>query len=105
MAAIFTGRMRERHSLLPGREDWRSHLSRELEPKPGRIYASGVLAADRIYYVSREQGTYVVDAKPTFRQLAHNRIESDTSIFNATPAISRGQLFLRAIVSLLHREN
>ena len=67
-----------------------------LEPKPGRIYASGVLVGERIYYVSREGGTYVVEAKPKFRQLAHNRIESDASVFNATPAISRGQLFLRS---------
>jgi outer membrane protein assembly factor BamB len=67
-----------------------------LEPKSGRIYASGVLAGDRIYYVSRESGTYVVEAKPAFRLLAHNRLEGDTSVFNGTPAISRGQIFLRS---------
>jgi len=67
-----------------------------IEPKPGLIYASGVLVGDRIYYVSRENGSYVVEAKPAFRLLARNVIESDTSIFNGTPAISRGQLFLRS---------
>jgi outer membrane protein assembly factor BamB len=67
-----------------------------LDPRPGRIYASGVLAEGRIYYVSRESGTYVVAAEPRFRLLAHNRIENDESIFNATPAISRGQLLLRS---------
>jgi outer membrane protein assembly factor BamB len=67
-----------------------------LEPAAGRIYASGVLVGDRIYYVSRENGTYVVEAKPKFRLLAHNRIASDTSIANGTPAISRGQMFLRS---------
>lgn len=67
-----------------------------LQPTPGRLYASGVLVGDRIFYVSREKGTYVVQATPQFRQLAQNRIESDPSIFNGTPAISRGQLFLRS---------
>ncbi len=67
-----------------------------LRPEPGRIYASGVLVGERIYFVSRENGTYVVEASPECRQLAHNRIESDDSIFNATPAISHGQLFLRS---------
>lgn len=67
-----------------------------LQPAPGGLYASGVLVGGRIYYVSRERGTYVVEAKPQFRQLAHNRIESDTSLFNATPAVSRGRMFLRS---------
>jgi hypothetical protein len=67
-----------------------------LRPEPGRMYASGVLVGERIYFVSRENGTYVVEASPECRQLAHNRIESDTSIFNATPAICGGQLFLRS---------
>jgi outer membrane protein assembly factor BamB len=67
-----------------------------LEPEPGRIYASGVLAGGRIYYTSREKGTYVVAAKPKFELLAHNVIETDESVFNGTPAVSRGQLFLRS---------
>ena len=67
-----------------------------LEPPPGRIYSSGVLAAGRIYYTSRENGTYVVAAAPKFELLAHNVIDTDRSIFNGTPAISRGQLFLRS---------
>jgi outer membrane protein assembly factor BamB len=67
-----------------------------LEPTPGRLYASGVLAAGRIYYTSREEGTYVVAASPEFKQLAHNRIENDESIFNATPAVSGGRLILRS---------
>ncbi len=67
-----------------------------LTPAPGLIYASGVLAEGRIYYPSREKGTYVVSAKPKFELLARNVIESDTSVFNGTPAISEGQLFLRS---------
>jgi outer membrane protein assembly factor BamB len=67
-----------------------------LEPAAGRIYASGVTADGRIYYVSREAGAYVVAAVPKFELLAHNRIENDDSVFNATPAISQGRLFLRS---------
>lgn len=67
-----------------------------LQPRPERIYASGVIADGKLYYVSRESGTYVLAAKPQFELLAHNVIESDDSIFNATPAISRGQLLLRS---------
>ena len=67
-----------------------------ISPRPGRIYASGVLADGRIYYVSREEGTFVIDAAPRYRLLAHNQMETDKSIFNATPAISRGQLLLRS---------
>lgn len=67
-----------------------------LQPEAGRIYASGVMAGGRIYYVSREEGAYVVAAGPKFEQLAHNQIAGDTSIFNATPAISQGWLFVRS---------
>jgi outer membrane protein assembly factor BamB len=67
-----------------------------LQPSPGRIYASGVLAEGRIYYPTREKGTYVVAAKPKFELLVRNVIEGDDSIFNGTPAISGGHLFLRS---------
>lgn len=67
-----------------------------LAPASGRIYASGVLAEGRIYYVSREKGTYVVAAKPTFQLLAHNTFADDTSVFNATPAIEDGRIYLRS---------
>lgn len=67
-----------------------------IEPRPGKIYASGVLADGKIYYVSRENGTYIVAAGPEYRLLAHNRIASDRSAFNATPAISGNRLLLRS---------
>jgi outer membrane protein assembly factor BamB len=67
-----------------------------LEPRPGRVYASGVCADGKIYYVSRENGAYVLAAQPRFELLAHNQIASDTSVFNATPAISQGKILLRS---------
>lgn len=60
------------------------------------FYASVVAADNRLYAVSRRNGTFVISAKPQFEQLAHNQFESDDSDFNACPAISNGQLFLRS---------
>jgi outer membrane protein assembly factor BamB len=67
-----------------------------IEPRPDRIYASPIVAGGKIYYVSRDKGTYVVAAKPEYQLLAHNVIDDDTSIFNASPAVSHGMLLLRS---------
>jgi outer membrane protein assembly factor BamB len=37
-----------------------------------------------------------VAARPRFELLAHNRIEGDRSVFNGSPAVSGGRLFLRS---------
>jgi outer membrane protein assembly factor BamB len=74
-----------------GRSVYRERLGRG-----GDCYASPVLAAGRIYYVTRDRGTYVVATKPQFELLAHNTIEDDTSAFNGSPAVSGGRLFLRS---------
>ncbi len=66
-----------------------------LAPNPGRIYASPVSADGKLYYVSREGGAYVVEAKPEFKLLAHNTL-GDTSVFNASPVVHDGQLLLRS---------
>jgi len=66
---------------------------------PGRgkvVYASVNRVHDKLYAVSRWGGTYVIAAKPKYELLAQNKIESDASDFNASPAISNGQLFLRS---------
>ena len=67
-----------------------------LQGASGENYASPILADGKIYYVSRESGTYVVDAAPKFKLLAHNTMEQDKSVFNGTPAVSGSQLFLRS---------
>ncbi|QDU27445.1 outer membrane biogenesis protein BamB [Anatilimnocola aggregata] len=66
-----------------------------LEPRPDLIYASGLLAGDKIYYVSRNNGVYVVAAKPQFELVAHNR-SLDSSVFNASPVAVDGKLLLRS---------
>jgi len=60
------------------------------------VYASPVMTNGKLYVVSRRNGTYVLPAEPRFEQIAQNRFLSDESDFNGTPAISRGQMFLRS---------
>ena len=60
------------------------------------VYASPVLVNGRIYCVTRKRGTYVFAAQPAFKQLANNRFANDESDFNASPAISDGQIFIRS---------
>jgi outer membrane protein assembly factor BamB len=69
--------------------------SERLKPPAAQIWASPVLADGKLYYVSKQNGTYIVAAQPKFRQLAHNVIDGDTSRSNASLAVSDGQLFLR----------
>ena len=61
-----------------------------------RVYASCVVANKKSYLVSRDKGTFVLAAKPEFEQLAQNRIASDNSDFQGSPAISGDRLFLRS---------
>jgi outer membrane protein assembly factor BamB len=61
----------------------------------GGVYASVTIADGKIYVVSQNDGTFVLAAGPKFEQLAHNKL-SDNSTFNGSPAVSRGQLFLRS---------
>lgn len=65
-------------------------------PGAERIYASGVIADKKLYYVSRENGAFVLAASPKYQLLAHNVIETDKSVFNATPAIRGKHLLLRS---------
>ena len=60
------------------------------------VYASPVIADGKIYVPSRWDGVLVLAAKPEYRVLAQNRFPTDESDFNATPAISNSQLFLRS---------
>ncbi|MEQ1826618.1 MAG: PQQ-binding-like beta-propeller repeat protein [Pirellula sp.] len=59
------------------------------------VYASPVVANGRIYVQTRWDGVLVLSAKPEFQVLAQNKTNDDSG-FNATPAISDGQIFLRS---------
>jgi outer membrane protein assembly factor BamB len=63
--------------------------------RAGQVYASALLAGDRIYYLTRDGKTFVVAAKPTFEELAVNDLR-DGSIFNATFAVDGSKLLVRS---------
>jgi outer membrane protein assembly factor BamB len=68
----------------------------EIEGGGRPVYASPVIANGMIYVPTRWNGVLVLPAKPKYEVLAQNRFVSDESDFNATPAISNGELFLRS---------
>lgn len=59
------------------------------------FYASPVLIGDKIYAVSRRNGTFVIAAKPTFEKLA-TIPPLDDSQFHATPAVVGQKMLLRS---------
>lgn len=61
---------------------------RERLPTAGSTYASLVAADGKLYAVSRRKGAFVLAAGPKFERLAHNKLESDDSDFNASPAVA-----------------
>jgi outer membrane protein assembly factor BamB len=77
-------------------DDGTTVYNQGFKPGAGYFYASALLADGKIYYVSREKGTFVVEAAPKFKLLAHNTIEGDASIFNGSPAVTASRLLLRS---------
>jgi outer membrane protein assembly factor BamB len=67
-----------------------------LEPSPGQIYASPVLAGGRIYYTGRGGRTVVIAAKPKFERLADSTLEGGRGAFNSSPASAGNRLLLRS---------
>jgi len=74
-----------------GKEVYRERL-----PEAGNTYASVVAADGKLYAVTRRNGTFVLPAEPTFKVLAHNRLKSDSTDFNASPAVAGAGLLLRS---------
>jgi|LakMenEpi03Aug12_release.lakeMendotaPanAssembly.Ray.scaffolds.fasta_scaffold00309_26 hypothetical protein len=62
----------------------------------GQDYGSPILADGKIYFVTRNGDMYVLKATDKLESLAVNRVTSDTEDFSATPAISKGELFVRS---------
>ena len=77
-----------------GREAYRERL--QSSGRVPQFYASPVMVDGKIISVSRNAGTFVLEAKPKFKQLAQNTFASDRSVFNASPAVSNSRLFLRS---------
>jgi outer membrane protein assembly factor BamB len=73
--------------------------NRKVEGLKGRrqmsFYASVVRVGDKIFAVSRREGTFVFEANREMKQIGHNDL-GDASDFNATPAIAKDALYLRS---------
>ena len=63
------------------------------------VYSSPVKAGNHIYVVTRRSGTFVFEATPEMKQVVRNPALDDSD-FNATPAISKGRMFIRSNKSL-----
>ena len=62
----------------------------------GTDYGSPVIADGKIYFVARNGDAFVLDAGKEFKQLAVNRVTTESEDFSATPAVSGGEIFIRS---------
>lgn len=60
------------------------------------FYASPVLVGDKLFCVSRKNGTFVLSAGPEYKKLAVNVFASDKTQFNGTPAVVGKRLLMRS---------
>lgn len=65
-------------------------------PTKTRLYASIVMADQKLYITTRDNGVVVLKAAPEYVELAQNEIETDEGLFNASPAVSEGSIYLRS---------
>lgn len=63
-------------------------------------YASAVVAGDKLYYPRASGDIFVVQVGDDMRQVGINRLTADKDVFNGSPAISKGDLFLRSSKTL-----
>ena len=77
-----------------GKEAYRERL--QSSGRTPQFYASPVVVDGKIISISRNAGAFVLEAKPKFKQLAQNVFTGDRSVFNGSPAVSSGRLFLRS---------
>lgn len=66
----------------------------------GSVYASITAGDGKLYVTTRRNGTFVIAAKPKFEVLGRNTLSSDSTDFNASPAVSGGRVYLRSNRSL-----
>ncbi|MCB9868526.1 MAG: PQQ-binding-like beta-propeller repeat protein [Planctomycetes bacterium] len=75
--------------------DGKTLVTGRLEGRTGKVYASPLIAAGRMYVVSRKRGTFVYSADEKLRLLHRNELD-DESVFNGSPAVDGPRLFLRS---------
>lgn len=69
---------------------------RERARAPGGVYASMLAAGGHLFAVTRRDGTIVLPAVPTFEVVGQNAFSPDETLFNASPAVADGTLYLRS---------
>jgi outer membrane protein assembly factor BamB len=74
----------------------KAHQARLYEGGFGGEYVSAVAADGRIYALTRLDGLYVLEGGGKFEQLSHYDFTGDRSIFNASPAVSGGKIYIRS---------
>ncbi len=70
-------------------------FEKRLEPRPGIVYSSILVADGKVYAISQHDGTFVFAAKPDFEFLAHNTFADDESRTNACLVVYDNKLLLR----------
>jgi hypothetical protein len=70
--------------------------SERLDPNPGQIYASPVLAGGKLYYLGRGGQAVIVSAEPQFKVLSKAKLENGRGVFNASPAITGNRMLIRS---------
>ncbi len=78
---------------LPKKQDSDTGQGRRM---PAGDYASPIAVGDKIYLLMRDGTLYVIVAGEKFELVAKNAFDTDESLFNATPAVSDGDLFVRS---------
>jgi outer membrane protein assembly factor BamB len=78
-----------------GKEIYKERV-REITSGGRPVYASPVVAGEKVVVVSRYDGTIVLPATPRYEVLAHNVFEGDDSDSSGTPALVDGRIYLRS---------
>ena len=68
--------------------------------RPAGSYASALAVGENVILLTRNGTSHIIKGTGEFNQVAENKLESDEGPFNATPAISDGDVFIRSNKSL-----
>ena len=63
---------------------------------PSGDYASPVAIGDKLLMVTTSGATHIIEAADEFKQVGENSFKGDEGRFNATPAITENQIFVRS---------
>jgi outer membrane protein assembly factor BamB len=78
-----------------GKYVFKERIKQKKGGRPAGDYASALRVGDQVLLTTRSGATYILKATADFQQVASNQLE-DEGLFNATPAISNGEIFIRS---------